>query len=177
MEGKLSKKEDIPEDLIDSLSHEELKKAFGVFVKNLKQKYNIRDKQIAELFVKDGKNSLPISIFNNDELSCLESIVKYLKEDFGLKYHEIALLLNRDDRTIWTTYNIALKKRKARLQVIDSNISIPVSNFTNRKFSVLESIVSYLKEKFNLRFSQIAELLNRDERNIWTVYNRYKKKK
>jgi len=34
-----------------------------------------------------------------------------MKESFGMTYHEIALSLNRDDRTIWTVYNRALKKK------------------------------------------------------------------
>jgi len=42
--------------------------------------------------------------------------------------------------------------------------------------SVLGAIVSYLKDNFNLRYSEIAALLNRDERNMWTAYNRAKKK-
>ena len=132
-----------------------------------------------ELFGKrvPRKDLLPISIFSNDELSCLETIVKYLKEEFNLRFHEIALLLNRNDRTIWSTYNIACKKRKERLLVKDSKFFIPVSILQNRKFSVLEAIVSYLKDNFNLRYSEIAVLLNRDERNMWTVYNRAKKKK
>ena len=68
-------------------------------------------------------------------------------------------------------------KRKEKSIVKESKFYIPVSIFTDRKLSVLESIVGYLKEKFNLRYSEIAALLNRDERNMWTVYNRYKKKK
>ena len=85
-------------------------------------------------------------------------------------------MLNRNDRTIWATYNNAVKKRKERLPVKESKLYIPVSIFSGRKLSVLETIVSYLKDKFGLRYSEISALLNRDERNIWTAYNRAKKK-
>ena len=98
------------------------------------------------------------------------------KEELDLNYSKIALLLNRDSRTIWTTYNIACKKRAERLLVKESKLFIPVSILQNRKFSVLEAIVSYLKDNFNLRYSEIAVLLNRDERNMWAVYNRAKRK-
>ena len=54
--------------------------------------------------------SIPISVFNNDKLSPLETICKYLKENTHKSYSEIATLLNRNDRTIWTTYNNAKKK-------------------------------------------------------------------
>jgi len=122
------------------------------------------------------KISFPISIFNNGQLGSFETIVKYLKEELLLKNHEIAVLLNRTDKTIWAAYNLAIKKRKEKLDVKKSDIHIPALIFSDRKFSVLESLVSYLKDNFNLRYSQIADLLSRDERNIWTVYNRAKKK-
>jgi hypothetical protein len=54
---------------------------------------------------------IPSSIFLDRNISVLEVLVRYLKEQKKLKYHEIAVLLNRDDRTIWTCYNRALKKR------------------------------------------------------------------
>lgn len=120
---------------------------------------------------------IPVSIFEVPNLSALEAICKYLKEELDLNFAKIALLLNRNSRTIWTTYNNAIKKTKQKLSVKESKFFIPVSIFKNRKFSVLETIVSYLKDTFNLRYSQIAVLLTRDERNIWTVYNRAKKKK
>ena len=167
------------EELIKAISGIGLKGFIKIFVAHLKKEHNLDAEQIAALFVKriSIKDLLPISIFDNDELGCLETIVKYLKEELKLRFHEIALLLNRDDRTIWATYNIACKKRKKKLMVKDSKFLIPASIFTNRKLSVLEAIVSYLKDNFNLRYSEIAVLLNRDERNIWTVYNHYKKKK
>jgi DNA-directed RNA polymerase specialized sigma24 family protein len=53
---------------------------------------------------------IPSNIFIDRSISVLEAIVKYLKEKKGLTYHEIAVLLNRDDRTIWTVYQRARKK-------------------------------------------------------------------
>ena len=58
------------------------------------------------------EEQIPIAIFDNDILSALESIAKYLKENRGLTFHQIAVLLKRDDRTIWSSYNKASKKRK-----------------------------------------------------------------
>jgi len=56
--------------------------------------------------------SIPASIFRDRSLKPLEVIVEYLKEVEHLTYHQIAKLLNRDDRTIWTVYQRAKRKRK-----------------------------------------------------------------
>ena len=60
--------------------------------------------------VKKPNIPIPSKIFTDRSLSVLEAIVKYLKEKKGMTYHEIAVLLNRDDRTIWTVYQRARKK-------------------------------------------------------------------
>ena len=61
---------------------------------------------------KDIKDiNIPLSIFNNRGFSFMESIVFYMKNSLDMSYHEIAESLNRDDRTIWTIYNRAIKKR------------------------------------------------------------------
>jgi len=55
--------------------------------------------------------SLPIGVLKDRNIAILESIVEYLKDEQNMKYSEIARLLNRDDRTIWTVYKRAKKKR------------------------------------------------------------------
>ena len=55
---------------------------------------------------------LPSHIFQDRSVSVLEAISEYMKDAMGLTYHEIAVLLNRDDRTIWTCYSRAKEKRK-----------------------------------------------------------------
>jgi len=55
---------------------------------------------------------LPTHIFQDRQVSVLEAISEFMKDSMGLTYHEIAVMLNRDDRTIWTCYNRAREKRK-----------------------------------------------------------------
>lgn len=117
---------------------------------------------------------MPVSIFN-EVLGPLESIVKYLKEDKNLSYEEISKLLYRTKSPIIATYKNSLKKFKDRLD-IKSEFSVPISIFSNLKLSVLESIVKYMKEELNLTYHNIAVLLRRDDRTIWTIYNRSMKK-
>lgn len=121
------------------------------------------------------KKILPISIFNNKSLSALETIVKYLKENLGLNYKEIAALLNRNYDPIAITYRNSKRKMQSGLDV-SSEQRIPIQIFSNLKLSVLENLTSYLKEELNLTYHEIALILNRDDRTIWTVYNRAKRK-
>jgi len=55
-----------------------------------------------------------------------------------------------------------------------TNITIPTNIFNNRKLAVLESLVKHLKEKEEMTYKEIARELNRNERTIWTAYNRKK---
>jgi len=119
---------------------------------------------------------VPIGIFNNESLSALEAISKFLKEEKGLRYCEIAGILNRDDRTIWGAHNIAKKKMGDKFACYNSNLAIPLTCFEDRMFGALESIVKYLREEKQMRYCKIASLLNRDDRTIWTVYSRVRKK-
>ncbi len=55
---------------------------------------------------------VPIRIFQDRDVSVLETISLYLKDEKKLKYSKIAKLTNREDTTIWTAYNRAKTKRK-----------------------------------------------------------------
>ncbi|MEM4268333.1 MAG: hypothetical protein QXK37_05910 [Candidatus Woesearchaeota archaeon] len=58
----------------------------------------------------ENKVFIPVEVIRNRNLGPLECIVKYLKEKRGLSYHQIAEILERDDRTIWVTYRNSIKK-------------------------------------------------------------------
>lgn len=54
--------------------------------------------------------------------------------------------------------------------------SVPASLFSNRKLGTLEITVKYLKENLSLSYSVIAKLINRDDRTVWTAYQKAAKK-
>jgi DNA-directed RNA polymerase specialized sigma24 family protein len=116
---------------------------------------------------------IPLNIFS-EEISSLQIIVKYLREIEKLSYAEIAKLLRRDDRTIWTTYN-SVKKAKLRIRTQIQG-EVPVDVFANRNLSTLEALVVYLKEERALKNREIAAMIQRNNKTIWTVYDRAKKK-
>jgi hypothetical protein len=144
----------------------------------LKEKYNLGFDELKVLLGEKPKGLvLPLSIFYNKRLSALEIICKYLKEDLNLNFSQIASLLKRNPRTVWSTYHNSTRKQRGRLLVKEGVIKIPLEIFSERRFSVLELLVSYLKDYCQLSFAQISSLLQKDPRNVWTVYSRYKKKR
>ncbi len=120
---------------------------------------------------------IPITVFDNDYLSSLETIIKYLRENLLLSFKQIASLTNRNEVALAVSYRNSRKKLRANFIERVSPYYIPVSILKNRKLSVLENVVSYLKENYGFNYHKIAVMLNRDDRTIWTVYHRAKKKK
>jgi hypothetical protein len=118
---------------------------------------------------------IPLSLFKTN-LAPLETLTKFLIENNNLTIKDISVLLNRSPKTIWQAYKSSKSKHKLKFTIKQEQFLISVSIFSNRNLSVLESLVSYLKETQNLKFSQIASLLDRDQRTIWTLYSRARKK-
>lgn len=137
----------------------------------------LSEEQIVRLLKERGEAiHVPVSVFSNTKLSGLELVCKYLKDELSIHFSEVARLLSRDYRTVWTTCAVADKKHKGALSVPKSRYFFPTLILTDRRLSVLEAIVAYLKDELGLRFTEIAAELHRDQRNIWTVYSRARKK-
>ena len=168
--------------LLDSLSN----RFFKLF--SHKQEEFIRLKKILDEFCRQNNLSfsqlseflrnieeyitIPISIFHKKPP--LEALTTFLKENLDYTFSRISTMLNRNERTIWTTYKNACK-RNIVLET-DSEYFIPVSLFKNRQLSVLEIISQYLHEEKKLTFKKISILLGKDQRTIWTCYHRSEKK-
>ncbi len=170
---------DLVSNSVVSQLPQDLKDDINILIK----KYNLTDTQIGSLFnrkigfvFEKKSDEIPLCIFDNDKLSSLEAIVKYLKEDVGLRLKKIAKILNRRQKTIWSTYDNAKKKMAGHFILKESPYFIPTTIFQNRAFSVLESIVMHLKGYYGLTYHQIAVLMHRNDRTIWTTYNRTKRK-
>ncbi len=82
----------------------------------------------------------------------------------------------RDQRAIGVSYRFAKKKMKFTLKAAVSSYSLPVSVIADRRLSVLEGIVAYLKKTYGLAYHEIALIIRRDDRTVWTVYQRALKK-
>jgi len=71
---------------------------------------------------------------------------------------------------------VRLKRPREQTLSMLEDITIPPTIFKHTSLSVMESIVDYLKTSQGLNFHEIGILLDRDERNVWTVYQRAQKK-
>ncbi len=60
--------------------------------------------------IEDEFLGIPLEILHNSKLSTLEIVVKYLRDEIGMSWNIIADRLNRDYKTVWTTYRRAIKK-------------------------------------------------------------------
>ena len=158
-------------------SNRDKNQLFKDFEGYLKENYGINFNDIKSVVESKSKleEAIPVSIFVK-ELGCLEVIVRYMKDYLGYNYKKIGKILLRNEGPIGVTYRNSLKKFEGKLDV-SSEIKIPFSIFSNPKFSIFEAIVWYLKDELSFNYHKIAVLLNRDDRTIWTVYQRAKNKR
>ncbi len=154
------------------LSKEEKIELISHFIDELKRLHEITEQEILHR----KEVHIPIGAFANDALSCLEAIVKYMKENLKLRFSKIAKLLNRSNKTIWATYSKAAKKMPSSFDEISRHIMIPASAVSNRSFSTLESVVGFVKD-LDYTNHEVAQMLHLDDRTIWTIWDRVKKKR
>jgi predicted DNA-binding protein (UPF0251 family) len=143
--------------------------------RELSETYDIDLVRLFEL-VSEKDILIPASVFTK-ELSALETISRYLHENIGMGFRRIAVLMNRSEKTIWQAYNHSLRKYQKKLAVSGTRYLIPLSVFSDRTYSNLEAIVLFIKTRYDLKFSEIAGILHRDQRTVWTVYRRARMKR
>ncbi len=156
-------KELISEDLFEAFE-EKLIRKYGIDIEGL---LSIAD----EKKIKKKGVKIPVDIFKEGGA---EVLTKYLRENAGLRFSEIAELINRDPRTISVNYKNALDKKR-KVEFGKDSLLVPVEAFADRKLSIMEIVVSYLREK-GFRNYEIAEMLNKDERVIGTLLSRARRK-
>lgn len=61
--------------------------------------------------VKNPKLAIDTNIFRNTERTIFEALVVFLKDQKKMNYHDIGVLLDRDERNVWTVYNRGKKKK------------------------------------------------------------------
>lgn len=143
------------------------------FSENLAKSSALKGKKL-RVVIEPKKEGIPVAIFSRG-LGMLEAIVKHLHEDKGQGFGEIATILKRSPNNIQVSYLNSKAKHPGHLSRTKSEFYIPLTIFSSRH-TCFESVCLYLRDDFGLSFSQIGKLLERDERTVWTIYKRAKKK-
>ena len=148
----------------------------------ISQKYGIDKKEVYGFILADKIESLnesyiPLSILSTRGLSSSESIVKYMRENLGMKFNQIANLLKRNSGAISVTYSNSRKKHKTKLKEESEVGFFPIELIANRELSVLENISTYLKENRKMSVRKISEITGRNVQTIYTVLRRAKSKR
>ena len=118
---------------------------------------------------------LPIIALNKKPLTTYEALVVYLKDMLDFNYHNIAVLLNRNERGTRIIY-LRAKEKLQKIQDKEflgkySRLKIPISLLNKRPLTTYESLIIFLKDS-NFNYHDAAVLLDRDERDIRKVYFR-----
>lgn len=164
-------------NILDSLCSKDALSLTKLILRYTQNRFHMTSADVFEMFSKQENSVsnifLPATLFSS-ELSPSEALVVYLKDNFGFKLSEIAKLVDRDERSLWGNYNRA--KSKGELHIEKTSYLIPLEIFKDRSLSVLEHVVLYLKENYNLNIQTISKLLKKQSTTIWSVFNRIKQK-
>lgn len=96
---------------------------------------------------------------NNEEtVKKLNKLIENLRNIYGISFDEILKLTSE------------VKKDEEKKYLI------PIEVLKNRDLGALESITVYLKDEKEMKFSEIAKALDRDDRTIWATYHKAKEK-
>lgn len=149
----------------------------------LKHTYHVEPENVLQLIKQQEKKEkeeqacfIPLSLFSAVPLSSLEAIAVYLREEKRMAFTSMARILGRNQISLSSSYRHARKKYVHSLHIAESQWHIPAVIFQNRQFSILETIVLYLKKEYQMQNSTIARLLAKDQRTIWTVVQRIRNK-
>lgn len=99
-----------------------------------------------------NSNNAKRNIKEEKEKKVLE-LLDSIKQEFNISSYEILNLLSNEENTF------------------------PIEIFSERKLSLLQAAVKYLKENKNYSNKKIAEALTKDQRSIWLAYSKAKTRK
>lgn len=157
-------------------SQKDALKILQLILDHIQQYHNINPEEALRLIKTKEEINIPLSIFATSKLTILEALVKYLYETRKMRFCEIAKTLNRNSASIYGCYKKSKLKHPEELSLDIKKGNMPFSIFMNNKLTISEAFVNYLSQERKMRFIDIARLLHRDSRTIWSLANRALKK-
>ena len=154
------------EALIESVNSREL---LNILLQKVKRD-GMQIEDVIELFQESNQEiSVPISLFSTN-LHPMEALCKYLIEIERLSKSSVATVLQRNIKTIWANYERA--KGKELFISGNTQYTIPLSLFQKRKLSVMEHVVSFLKQVHHFSNKEISQLLGKSPNSIAVLAKR-----
>lgn len=137
---------------------------------SLKNEHGFTMDELLGIF-RESELMVPCSLFRS-EGSPLSLLVRYLVDGLKVPLPEVPEMINRSYRAVWGAYRHGKDFTKPEPGVH----YLPMSCFTPG-LSIMEAVTRYLKETMSMRLHDIALELGRDDRTIWTHYDRSQKKR
>jgi len=147
-----------------------------LLLEHLQNQYNVCPEEALRLIKEKEELVVPLSVFERYELTFLEALVKYLHENQNMRFSGIAKALNKNPVSIWGCYKKSKTKHPNQFSPDLSKGDVPVAIFINRNLTISEALVHYLSQQKKMRHVDIAQLLHRDSRTIWSLAKRALKK-
>lgn len=170
-EEKIGEEEDKNTGVASSITEDSDYIKFKSLYAKLKERYGAA----FEDYVGEEQLLIPCTVFSK-KLSSLQAITKYLVENLEIGLRDIGKILGRSDQGIWQAYNQSKKKVSEKIKPGVTRYWIPARVVADKRLSVLESIVRYLKDEYSLNYHKIALVIKRDDRTVWTIYKRAMRK-
>jgi hypothetical protein len=142
-------------------------------LENLHADNGLNEKELMGLYNKTvikTKAEIPLSIFVSG-LTPTQAVVKFLRENCKFKLVDVSQMLNRDQRGIWCSYD----KVKRKKSLVKEGFQVPVEIFSDRRFSVFESLTKYLSE-LNYSTFEISKLLRKKKTAIQNTLSKVRRK-
>jgi hypothetical protein len=147
-----------------------------LLLEHLQNHYNIAPDDALRSITEKEEFCVPLSVFERFELTFLEALIKYLHENQNMRFSEIAKSLNKNPVSVWGCYKKSKTKHPNQFSVDLSKGEVPLVIFTKEKFTISEALVHYLSTEKKMRYIEIAQLLHRDSRTVWSLAKRALKK-
>ncbi len=159
--------------LVEAVKEKELLKHL---LSRLQQQQALSFEELSSMYTTtQTEPTIPLSIFSQN-LHPAEALCKFLKEEVHLTNQQAGTFLGRNGKTVWGTYQRAVRKRKQPFARVAEPYVLPLSLFANSKYSILENITHYLSSTYHLPVSTIAAVLSTTPQSVRVLLHRAQRK-
>jgi len=122
---------------------------------------------------KEGPSiQIPITLISQQQIGNVGAVALYLRDTQACTVPQIAQLLNRSMPSIAASLRKGERQAKGKVLWSAEDFCVPIAVLADAKLSMCEAVVAYLREQCHLHPWRIAQMLQRDQRVIATIWQR-----